>query len=95
MLILQAELEDRLDWDEEPDRDPAIPKDIGNGSALLLAILINQTLPERHRLSDSEWVWVSWKHQRKTKRELLKETRQAWRSIGFIKPRGWRTAPKV
>lgn len=50
-------------------------------------------LPERFHLSDDDILIAIRLHDRKLKRELLKEAYSAWRSIGHPKPRGWTLPP--
>lgn len=93
VLILQHVLEERLrpsgasrhpnDLDEEDD----------HSSALLLVYILNKDLPERFRMSDADIHFVIMRHERKTKRELLKGTHRAWAAIGRPKPRGWTLPP--
>ena len=58
------------------------------GTALAFAQILNDSLPERHRLSDDEIVLRSMRHDALPKRQLLKEVYQAWRRFGRAQPRG-------
>lgn len=77
LFILQHVLEDRLRSAQ------------GANSALLLVQFMNHGLSELFRLSDTRLLLAIMRHERKTKRELLKEAHSAWRAIGRPKPRGW------
>ncbi|MFD0916869.1 hypothetical protein ACFQ14_10665 [Pseudahrensia aquimaris] len=88
VFMLQAVLEDRIDWPTPSGSDNHSDEVFQGGSARLICMLIDQTLPERHRVSDDDWIRHEWLHRQKTKRELLKEVRRAWRSIGKSVPRG-------
>jgi hypothetical protein len=58
---------------------------------------MNDGLPERFVLNDFQLDRLQISYMRLTTRELLKETRLAWRRSGYPKPRGWKapTLPLV
>ena len=57
-------------------------------SALLFANTYNNLLPERFRLTDSEFIMKLMKIDRFTKRDLLRECHQAWAALDINFPRG-------
>jgi hypothetical protein len=59
------------------------------GGALLCAMTLDRTLPPRLRLAKSEWVFVPWKYERLTKRELQKRLYRSWRKLRRNIPRGF------
>lgn len=61
--------------------------------AMVLAHVINNSLPERFQKSEMLLANDFMRHSRLTKRELLKETHRAWGAIGQPKPRGWVLPP--
>ncbi|MXN66506.1 hypothetical protein GR183_16445 [Stappia sp. GBMRC 2046] len=83
ILFLQDALDRRLMG--EPDGGDPLD---GPGTALAFAQMLNDSLPERHRLSDNEIVLRSMRHDTLPKRQLLKEVYQAWRRFGRAQPRG-------
>ncbi|MEL6734726.1 MAG: hypothetical protein AAFO98_02440 [Pseudomonadota bacterium] len=92
-LLLQYELENRLDWEphvptKRLPETPPLP-----GMAFIWFTMLNNSLPLRFRLSDSDVDLQIWKLHRKTKRQMLKETYQSWSSAGIRLPRGYRTPP--
>ncbi|MEP3046431.1 MAG: hypothetical protein ABJL55_03755, partial [Roseibium sp.] len=62
-------------------------------TAMILAHVMNNGLPERFTKSDADFVKDLMHHGRMTKRELLKETHHAWALIQKPKPRGWTLPP--
>lgn len=105
VLIMQSAMEERLEWpehragDEEQSprgQDPFEPEYIPSpfpGSAALLAMMLNNTLPARFKASHHEVAILALSYESKTKRELLKLTRDAWKSLGITVSRGWCTPP--
>ena len=63
------------------------------GSGLVLVHLINASLPERHRLSEIMIAMRMDRFSRWSKRKLLKEVYQTWRSLGARPPRGQTLGP--
>lgn len=86
VLVMQAELEDRIVASE--DASDAEPR-----SALLLALLLEKTIPQRLRWSEVEWFRRQNRCHVLSKRELLKRLTRAWRGLGTPCPRGWLTPP--
>ena len=82
-LLLQDALDRRLS-DQSEDGDPLD----GPGTAFLFADLLNRTVPERHRLSDTTIIVRSMRHDAMPKRQLLKEVHRGWRALGRYVPRG-------
>jgi len=58
--------------------------------AYLAANFIDQMLPQRFRLKDIELYFLMHPYEVMTKRELLKQARAIWRSLGIPLPRGYR-----
>ena len=92
-LLLQYELENRLDWEphvptERLPETPPFP-----GMAFIWFTMLNNNLPLRLRMSDQSFDLKIWKLQRVTKRELLKVVFRSWKSAGVPLPRGYRTSP--
>lgn len=73
-------LEDELG--EVPDLDTI-------SSPLLIAMVLNDFLPQRFRLSRNEVMDRILVYSANTKRDLLKLTTQRWRKHGHPRPRGW------
>lgn len=89
ILLLQAALEDRI-LPVIQQKPEAGPEEEGSGqSALVLAQFFNMGLPDRYRQSQLDMVCCLQRYERLDKRELLKQTRQAWRWLGYDRPRGW------
>lgn len=59
-----------------------------HGSALLLALVLNQNIPARFRLSDAEFSMRMLRHRGTPKRQLTKMLFREWRSLGAQVPRG-------
>ena len=87
-LLLQDVLDQRLIKPvfDNPDDQP--------GSAFLLAIQLNETLPQRFRKDDVAFVMAIGRAERLPQRALLKAVREGWRALGKPKPRG-ATLPPV
>jgi hypothetical protein len=68
-LILQAELDRRLapESEENPDQ-----------GSLMLARILEQSLPARMRYSDGDWLNAVWRAEKINKRNLLKAVKSAW-----------------
>lgn len=62
--------------------------------AYLAATFIDQMLPLRFRLKGSELYFLLRPYEVMTKRELLKQARAIWRSLGMPLPRGYRLPTK-
>jgi len=82
MLIMQDALDQR-----GPDANPNGDV-LDRPGALLLAMLVNNIVPERHRLSDLEFQIRAVRYASTPKRKLLKMVYQGWREIGPPMPRG-------
>lgn len=63
-------------------------------SAMLCAMILNCHVPKRMQLSDNEILSRVWRYDVATKRDLLKQVRQAWQAVGRPKPRGWISPPQ-
>jgi hypothetical protein len=75
---MQYALDERLDGE-------------GSATGALLALdVLNLTLPERMRLSDSALIYQLCRYEGVAKRELLKRVFRAWQGLGRDIPRGWR-----
>lgn len=83
VLIMQDAL-DRRQWDT---KDTGDSRD-GPGTAILFALLINQRLPQRYKLSDTQIEMRMMCHDTLSKRELLKQLYRAWQAIGAAAHRG-------
>lgn len=93
ILLLQVALEDRiLPLKEQTSEVGAEEQDPGQ-SALILAQFFNMGLPERYRQSQTDMGCCLQRYGRLDKRELLKQARQAWRWLGYDRPRGWTMRP--
>lgn len=80
ILLLQDALDERL-WS---------PTQSGTqGGALLMAVALDKTIPERYRLSGAEIALRACRHQAMTKRALLKALYGAWKTLGVPVKRGW------
>lgn len=62
-------------------------------SALLFANTYNNILPERFKLTESEFIMKLMKMDRFTKRDLLRECHQTWAALNINLPRGWLSHP--
>lgn len=62
-------------------------------SSLLLAYMLDDVLPERHRLSTDEIRRRGRDYDRLTRRELLRDCYRSWAAIGAPQPRGWLSPP--
>lgn len=87
-LIMQGAL-DRREWDTRNTGDPLD----GPGAAILFALFINQHLPQRYKLSETEIEMRMMRHGTLSKRELLKQLYRAWRAIGAPAHRGKKFPP--
>ncbi|WP_393933252.1 hypothetical protein [Yoonia sp. R2-816] len=56
--------------------------------ALLVAMFLDETLPRREQISPSDMVLITMRREVMAKRQLLRETRQAWLDAGYIVKRG-------
>lgn len=61
---------------------------------MVLAHLVNRSLPARFYLSQSEMLQTVLRLEQATKRELLAQAFQDWKTIGRLRPRGYRL-PKL
>ncbi|MEJ8561059.1 hypothetical protein QTO30_07355 [Yoonia sp. GPGPB17] len=68
---------------ERPIRDDDSPT-----GGLLLAMLLNECLPRRERLSDADMMRKVMRREVMSKRQVLKEARQAWLDAGHVVKRG-------
>ena len=83
-VLLMQEALDRRASAPTADDDPMN----GSGVALLFAHLLNQSVPARFRLSDTDIAIRLLRHNSTPKRVLLKALLQAWRSLGVRARRG-------
>jgi len=93
VLILQAVLEERIGGDSTDPECEATEEPFAGATAMMLAHVMNNGLPDRFTKSDADMTRDLMRHGRMTKRELLKETHRAWASIQKPKPRGWVLPP--
>ncbi|PRA80916.1 hypothetical protein CQ054_20835 [Ochrobactrum sp. MYb29] len=89
ILLLQAVLEDRILPVSQQKSEAGLEEEDSGQSALVLAQFFNMGLPDRYRQSQLDMVCCLQRYERLDKRELLKQTRQAWRWLGYDRPRGW------
>lgn len=82
-------LRDTLMMQEALDQKLAITTGKTPGGALLLADGLDRHLPQRMRLGDGVMMFRLMRHEATSKRTLLKDLHQAWRSFGVTLPRGW------
>ncbi len=80
-------MQDALDQRQRPDQESGDSLD-GPGTALLFAVMIDRSVPDRYKLNDSELNSRMMRCQRIPKRQLLKDVYRAWRSLGMHLPRG-------
>ncbi|MCI5074034.1 hypothetical protein [Oricola sp.] len=95
VLLLQSVLDERSghgDGDGGSASDVPMAEQAGSASTAF-AMMLNDSMPERFRMSTLEMVFVTDRHHRLTKRELLKTTYRAWAAIGQPKPRGTTLPP--
>ncbi|MBX3567943.1 MAG: hypothetical protein KF914_07795 [Rhizobiaceae bacterium] len=84
MLILQAGLDEKL-WDQ-PDDGNLLE---GPGSAAILAIVLDGSLPPRLQMRDVlNWFRID-RYSRQPKRWLLKEVHTGWQKLRCKVPRGY------
>jgi Family of unknown function (DUF5681) len=88
-LILQDEL-DRREISNAKSEDPLD----GPGTAMVWAMILNQSVPKRFRLSEGRLLLQVTRYQSMPKRVLLKEVYRSWRAIGARARRG-RTMPPL
>lgn len=86
VLIMQDAL-DRREAGESGD-----PLD-APGTAGLFAIVLNDSMPDRFKLSDTEFVVRMMRYEGISKRQLLKDVYRGWRSVGIHRPRGKLSPP--
>mgnify|MGYP001325884008 CR=1 FL=1 len=65
-----------------------------SGGALLLALLVNDTLPKRMHVTDTEIFLKTMRHSALSKSVLLKTLYRDWRSVG-ARPRRGTTLPPL
>jgi hypothetical protein len=83
-MLIQQDASDSRQVDE-PECDNALDKP---GTALLWAIILNQSVPDRFKLSDNGITIRMLRYDRIPKRQLLKKVCRGWRSLGIHPPRG-------
>ncbi|MBZ0163751.1 MAG: hypothetical protein K8H74_13700, partial [Notoacmeibacter sp.] len=93
LLLLQSVLDERLALRKGNDRRETPYAEEPGSTSIVLAHFLNGILPTRFRLSETEVILATMRHERLTRRELLKATRQAWRSVGRPMGRGWTLPP--
>jgi Family of unknown function (DUF5681) len=83
VLIMQSALDNRSTHrlDGEPLSQP--------GSAEIIAMLLDRTVPPRLRLPSINWAMRSMQYEGMSKRELLKSLFTAWRKLKSDVPRGF------
>lgn len=90
LLLAQGKLEERLASPEEWRKAEGNFELRPDASAMVVAELLDMTLPKRFRMTFEDHVRIDWKFKRMTKRELLKYMHEAWRKIGKPVRRGAR-----
>lgn len=80
VLLVQSVLDERLKPRAEVDR-PA--------GSLLFALMLNEAVPLRYRLTDTQMIDRVWRQERLSKRELLKQLYGEWKRLGINMPRGF------
>ncbi len=80
-------MQDALDQRQRPDQESGDSLN-GPGTALLFAVMIDRSVPDRYKLNDSELNSRMLRYQCIPKRQLLKDVYRAWRSLGMHLPRG-------
>ncbi|HOV04882.1 MAG TPA: DUF5681 domain-containing protein [Kaistiaceae bacterium] len=88
-LLMQDSLDER-----SYDQSSAHAPEDQPGSAMLLAVALDKTLPPRLRLSEAAMTVAYSRHDATPKRVLLKKLYRAWRSLGYRVERG-RTFPPL
>ena len=86
ILIMQDALDRCRTEDAEGEGRP--------GTALLFATLLDNGVPVRFRLTETEWSLRMMRYDRMSKRALLKAVYGAWKALGRRVPRG-RTLPPL
>lgn len=89
LMIMQAALEDKMFGN-----DYLKPYRKRRESSMLLAMMLNDRLPERLKLNELAFILAFDRQTLKTKRQLLKEVYAGWRSRGIKASRG-ATMPPV
>lgn len=92
-LLLQSVLDERLAKWAYADSDKCPAAEQAGSTSYILALMMNDALFERFRLSDEEILFEILRLERLTKRELLKAAFQAWQLTGSPKRRGWTIPP--
>lgn len=92
-LLLQSILDERLAKVAHADNDERPAVEQAGSTSYILALMMNDALFERFRLSDKEILFQVLRLERRTKRELLKAAFQAWQVTGSPKRRGWTIPP--
>ncbi len=80
-------MQDALDRRQRPDPESGGSLD-GPGTALLFAVTIDRSVPDRYKLGDGVFTLKMTRYQGIPKRQLLKDVYRAWRSLGMHLPRG-------
>ncbi|QDG78507.1 hypothetical protein [Labrenzia sp. PHM005] len=93
VLILQSVLEERIGEPAVIASTENTGEPFAGALAMVLAQVMNHSLPKRFIKSETELTYDLMHHNRWTKRELLRETHRAWTAIGRPKPRGWVLPP--
>jgi hypothetical protein len=83
ILLMQQALDER-----EAGHPTRVDSNYEPGAALLLATILNESLPPRMRLSDQRLIIKLMDHETLTKRELLKRLYREWRALGYNFRRG-------
>lgn len=82
VLLMQSVLDERFGKLAEAAADRPT-------GSLLLAMALNETVPQRFRLTDMQMIDRVWRQERLSKRELLKQIYGEWRRLGINLPRGF------
>lgn len=82
VLLMQSVLDERFGELAEAAADRPI-------GSLLLAMALNEAVPPRFRLTEMQMIDLVWRHERLSKRELLKQLYGEWKRLGINMPRGF------
>ncbi|TDH38442.1 hypothetical protein E2A64_04835 [Pseudohoeflea suaedae] len=92
-LLLQSVLDERLAKVAHANNDEQPAAEQAGSTSYVLALMMNDALFERFRLSDEQILMELLRHGRLAKRALLKAASRAWLHAGSQKPRGWTIPP--
>ncbi len=105
-FLLQHELDERFPLEDQAEGMEWLDEDhvmlfgnaypataLQNRSSYIFAMDLNENLPTRFQLTESD-IWLAQhRFRRLTKRDLLRECYQTWRRLGIKRERGWVSPP--